>query len=454
MRRKLTFLVTFWWLILCGVLGVCLLLFANKSPVVSEAENRTLTGFPKFSWDRIRSGEMGETFEDFLCDQFFLRNEIVDATNSVQHLFSALTVDELLQEDGEEAFAPVQLPADGMETSTVESGEDTVDLAEAEESTQQAQPQTEEQIKQSTANAAENACVWLNHRDGTRTQLLSYSKENLQKAADTLNAYAALLPEGGTLSVLFAPRAQTVNQFALHINLETGWSSDVEPMLKTLVSDKVRVFSAYDILRAPIENGNYVYFRTDHHWTARGAYLAADAMLKAKGYQTVPLNDYSEQKIEGYLGSIYLHGRNAKLKELADTIEVFLPLLPAKSYRVSNAYKKNELPVIDETQTNYLVFLGGTNGPYRLLEGGYHTGRNMLLVCDSFGNTIAPFFLPYYDGVYLVDFRDAYYSREAAAAGVREYIKRCNISDIYVVLSETNGIGTNYLNKIMPYNIN
>ena len=56
--------------------------------------------------------------------------------------------------------------------------------------------------------------------------------------------------------------------------------------------------------------------------------------------------------------------------------------------------------------------------------------------------------------MYLVDFRDAYYSREAAAAGVKEYIRRCNIHDIYIVLSEANGIGTNYLNKAMPFNIN
>ena len=302
--------------------------------------------------------------------------------------------------------------------------------------------------------AGDSASVWLLSRTGTKSPILTYSRENIQKAAGTLNAYAALLPEGGTLSVLLAPRAQTVNLFALHIDAENDWSSDVEPMLKSLVAKNVSVFSAYDIFRTPIQSGTYVYFRTDHHWTARGAYLAADAMLRAKGYQTIPLADYAEKTIEGYLGSIYLHGRNAKLKELADSIEVFYPLLPAKGYRVSNTYKKGELPVIDDTQTNYLVFLGGTNGPYRLLEGGYHTGRNMLLVCDSFGNSIAPFFLPYYDGVYLVDFRDAYYSREAAAAGVKEYIRRCNISDIYVVLSEANGIGTNYLDKIMPFNIN
>ena len=451
MRRKLTFLVTLWWMILCGALGVCLLLFSNKLPVVSEAENRTLAGFPKLSWSIFQNGALSEAFEDYLCDQFFLRNEIVDAAKSTKHLFSALTVDELLKEDGEEAFAPLQLPTDGTQNESPDSSEAT----QAQEPTMQPEQETAPtQTDNGSVISGDSASVWLDNRDGTKTAVLTYSRENIQKAADTLNAYAALLPQGGTLSVLFAPRSQTVNLFALHTDTQSDWQSDVEPMLRALVSKNVSVFSAYDIFRKPIQNGDYVYFRTDHHWTARGAYLAADAMLQAKGYQTVPLSDYTEKTIEGYLGSIYLHGRNAKLKELVDSIEVFYPLLPAKSYRVSNAYKKGDLPVIDDAQKNYLVFLGGTNGPYRLLEGGYHTGRNMLLVCDSFGNSIAPFFLPYYDGVYLVDFRDAYYSRESAAAGVKEYIQRCNIHDIFLVLSEANGIGTNYLNKAMTFNIN
>ena len=153
------------------------------------------------------------------------------------------------------------------------------------------------------------------------------------------------------------------------------------------------------------------------------------------------------------MGSIYLHGRNAKLKELVDTIEVFYPLLPAQSFRVSNAYKKNELPVIDETQTNYLVFLGGTVGPYRVLDGGYHTGRTMLMVCDSFGNSIAPFFLPYYDDVYMVDFRDEYYTRDEARGSVKDYVRRLGIDDIYIVLSESNGVGSLYLNQLMAMNV-
>ena len=96
MRRKLSFLVTLWWVILCGVIGVCMLLFANRTPVISEQENRTLSGMPSFTLDAMKKGEISESFESFLTDQFFLRPALVDGAKSLKHLFSALTVDELL----------------------------------------------------------------------------------------------------------------------------------------------------------------------------------------------------------------------------------------------------------------------------------------------------------------------------------------------------------------------
>ena len=444
MRRKLSFLVTLWWVILCGVIGICMLLFANRTPALSEQENRTLSGMPRFSWEAMKNGEISESFESFLTDQFFLRSAVVDGANTVKHLFSALTVDELLNVDGEEVFVPDNQVA--KEPEAVASAE------EATQSTQQ-EPTQQTQTNAPAVAAGDSASIWLNHKDGTRTALFTYDKTDLEKAASVLNRYAALLPVGGKLHVMLAPRAQTANKLALHLDSESGWTSEVEASLQSLVSKNVVVHSAYDILQNDMLGGDYLYFRTDHHWTARGAYLIADSMLKSDGYQTVPLADYKEKTIEGYLGSIYLHGRNAKLKELVDTIEVFYPLLPAQSFRVSNAYKKNELPVIDETQTNYLVFLGGTVGPYRVLDGGYHTGRTMLMVCDSFGNSIAPFFLPYYDDVYMVDFRDEYYTRDEARGSVKDYVRRLGIDDIYIVLSESNGVGSLYLNQLMAMNV-
>ena len=54
----------------------------------------------------------------------------------------------------------------------------------------------------------------------------------------------------------------------------------------------------------------------------------------------------------------------------------------------------------------------------------------------------------------MVDFREDYYTRQAAADGVKEYIRRLKINDIYIVLCDTNGIGSMYLNQYLPGNIN
>lgn len=454
MRRKIAFLLTLWWMILCGAVGLCLLLFANREAVVSEDENRTLAAMPKLTIMQLAGGSFDEAFEEFLCDKFFLRTEIVDAANGLKHLFSALTVDELIdQTETDEEAVMALLPQESAETeqTVLETQPETEESEPAEEAAEPAEPAQSAAV--SNATTPEQANIWLLHSDGTKTAVLTYSKQDIERAANVFNSYAALLPADGKLHVLLVPRSQTANKLALHLDTESGWSSELESALEALVSSNVVIHSAVDILGSHITLGEYIFFRTDHHWTALGAYYAANAMIQSAGYQTVPLSDYASKQIEGFLGSIYLHNRSAKLKELADTLTYYEPLAPTESFWVSNTYRKGELKVIDTDQKDYKVFLGGTHGPYRVLDGGYHTGRSMLMVCDSFGNAIAPFFMPYYDSVYMVDFRGEYYSKEAAQGGVAEYIRRCGIQDIYVVLSESEGVGTAFINQLMPENL-
>lgn len=205
--------------------------------------------------------------------------------------FSALTVDELLGAE-DEVFVPADEPVAQEEQQAAQDQPE--EATQPEEGNQQVQTPTT-----ATLITGDSVNVWLNHRDGTITALFTYSKEQIEKAATVLNQYAALLPVGGKMHVMLAPRAPW-NKFALHLDTESGWSSEVEAALQPLVSKNVVLHSAYDIFQEPILSGDYVYFRTDHHWTARGAYLAAESMLTSEGYQTVPLKDYSEKTIEGF----------------------------------------------------------------------------------------------------------------------------------------------------------
>ena len=241
MRRKFSFLVTLWWVILCGVIGACMMFFANRTPVISELENRTLSGMPAFSLDTMQKGEISEQFESFLTDQFFLRSELVDGANTLKHLFSVITVDELLEVEGQEVFIPENAPSQPDEQVS------SSPAADVEEEPQPAKQ--ENKPNQEAVTTGDTSYVWLNHKDGSRDAIFTYDKIQIQKAADVFNLYAALLPVGGKVHVLLAPRAQTANKLALHLDTESGWSSEVESVLQSLVSSNVVIHNAYDIFR-------------------------------------------------------------------------------------------------------------------------------------------------------------------------------------------------------------
>ena len=78
---------------------------------------------------------------------------------------------------------------------------------------------------------------------------------------------------------------------------------DISYIEKSL-SSKVKSVNCYDVIKEHIDE--YLYFRTDHHWTSDGAYYAAQQFAKAAGVPFKELNDtnYEKKVIEGFVGSL------------------------------------------------------------------------------------------------------------------------------------------------------
>ena len=68
MKRTFSFLLLYGMLVLFGGLGALLLIFGEKAPHASLAENRMLAGFPAFSWDTVKDGSFMLGLEDYLSD--------------------------------------------------------------------------------------------------------------------------------------------------------------------------------------------------------------------------------------------------------------------------------------------------------------------------------------------------------------------------------------------------
>ena len=151
-----------------------------------------------------------------------------------------------------------------------------------------------------------------------------------------------------------------------------------------------------------------LYYRTDHHWTSRGALDAFQAVHWAMGIDSslyyVPMTVSAD--FEGTLAS-----RSGSHSQ-KDTIEVYRPetenyqyytYYPDTEERIPSIFKTEKL----EEKDQYQVFFGG-NHPLLTVRTTVDSGRNLLIFKDSYANSFVQFLLPYYDRIVLVDPRYYY----------------------------------------------
>lgn len=448
MKHKFAFKVTLWWVLGLMLLGGSLMAFGRKDSRESTLENRMLQGFPRLTYRSVFSGKFMQEFESYLADSFFARGDVVSASEDLLGVFSAQTTEELLTRDiGADIQGEIEAREAPAEESAVQPPEEI------------APPETQVQDRALppgiTAGDSLNQRdpdyralyeynFWLIETDGDKRHVYTYTAQSIEALMQGLNGIRSVLPEDGTVHFALVPVAQTANWWTRNPDTFQGWLSNAEEYMTALASDGVYIYNAPEVLAPGLSAGEYLYYRTDHHWTPRGAYKVFAAMMERQGLPVTDFDDYRYTVNAGYLGSIYSENPTAALRAMADDIEIPSSLGPVHSYLLRNLTQQKEIEYMAYDYANYLAFLRGTQTPWRRIVSGFHTGRNCLVVTDSFGNCFAPYLLPYYDEVHMVDLRKGYFSEEDAGASVGEYMQKYGIDDVYVVLCTASGLQYNY----------
>lgn len=154
-----------------------------------------------------------------------------------------------------------------------------------------------------------------------------------------------------------------------------------------------------------------IYYRTDHHWTSDGAYVAYSKLAsdlgmdnKVKYKPVIVKNDFigTLSSKSGFTGGKY------------DSIKVFLPeknsgykpsliYYPETKEKTTNFYRLNNLNKKDA----YTVF-GGSNHPVYKIETPVTPAENLLLIKDSYANSMIPFLSQNFRKIVVVDPRYYY----------------------------------------------
>jgi hypothetical protein len=180
------------------------------------------------------------------------------------------------------------------------------------------------------------------------------------------------------------------------------------------MGQNVKTVPLHDALMA--HRTEYIYFRTDHHWTALGAYYAYVQFCNAKGITPHALSDYEVSQYDGFLGSFYNDGgKPDAMKNDPDTVNAYHPVSATASMRYGdseNSTLTGGKVIFDESTAaaslKYGTFIMGDN-PFTVIENPeVSNGQSCIVVKESFGNAFVPFLVDHYQTVYVVDYR--YYS--------------------------------------------
>ena len=432
MKNKRSFKAAVWWVALCLVMGIFLLVFSDKSARESDEENRMLAGFPKLTVKSVADASFMSGFDDYLSDAFIGRSSIKNFTSRVLGGFNALSADEKIDR---KATRLEQQLADEGAANEVEQEELPEDDPEEAGYTSPVNGQTV---------TADTGYLSLKRNDGTKTYLHSYKLADVSLYADNLKLILSFLPADGHIYFARSPVADNAHRWTTQTEVYCGWQSTMEDLLQSCTNnDRIHIFNAPAILEPHMAKGEDLYYNTDHHWTTKGAYYVARDMLR---YQGLPVAPYDEFEYK-YLQSA------ADEEGHVDTFEVLYPLLPVHSYVVTKVNKQKEIQLMNYNHNTYRSLMNNTQTPWRRIMTGVNVGRKALIFCDSFGNAFAPYLLPYYDEVHMVDFRYGLWDRDAAGASISYLMQYYGIDDVYIIISTTNDVtkqnSTKYLREYL-----
>ncbi len=218
------------------------------------------------------------------------------------------------------------------------------------------------------------------------------------KLAGTANVYSLLIPLSDEIMVTPEHRKE----------LSQGDQKGDIAKVFGMMSSNVKKIDIYDTMVK--YSPEYIYFKTDHHWTQRGAYYAYRQYCKARGVSCRALDEYESGRFDGYLGSFYAATQSSVLQNNPDYIEVFYPKstnmidITEEGGNHLNWYVINDVSNYRASQ-KYSCFIGGDN-PYSVIHNPEKTdGSSCIIVKESFGNAFTPFLVDDYEYVYVVDYR-------------------------------------------------
>ena len=490
--------------LLCCLFALGILL--PLRPRYSDAEKRELKQFPAFSLQGLFAGSYFRDITSWYQDSYpgkeewmllasktkafyglqgeqiygaaeQVKEEIPTGEGAMAETFALKKDGEGVQEDGTEKKESdgedrgkaeardkkegKKQPEEGKETEERQEEAEVKQSAEAKQGSDAKQGSTKEKEENSNfetdaegnlqikkADKAENVAgeqigsLYLN--GDSAYELYYFSEKAVRAHASLLNTVQAMFPKV-KLSAMIVPNSfGVILEPKVQENLASSGMDQAIAYSYSLMDKRVNTVNVFDALSA--HKKEYIYFRTDHHWTQLGAYYGYQEYCKSMGYSTRPLSDYQKLDFPEFYGTFYFFmNRPESLKGHPDQVTAYQGSMNTMQYTDSKGNLQEGKLINDASQmlpgNKYNCFMLGDHGYVEIHNEGAPRKKSILVLKDSYGNAFVPLLAQDYRDVYVVDYR--HYQ-----GNVSSLIQEKGIEEI-LFLNNIMGIGESLSQKML-----
>lgn len=335
----------------------------------SENENRALASWPVYSFTALKDGSYMSGIQSYLSDHFPLRDPFM----TLKTKYEMLT--------GREEINDIYLAKDGY----------YIEAYKAPKQQQKVITQFQKLQDAITTDAKENVRVML-----VPTAISTYNAKLPVSAPDR-----GVLRQVDTMNEIYAalPSMQKVD----------AWSA---------------------LQAAAAEEAGGLYYHTDHHWTTHGAYVGYQAYCGAAGIEPIPEANFQQtcvttdfhgtifsklhdSTVPGDAITLYENPANQLTVHYTDTGEV-----------TDTLYNRDYLAQKDK----YSMFLNNLHPLVEITNETADSDRQLVLIKDSYANSMVPFLVNHYQKIYVFDTR---YYRFGPSSFINEHPEVTDVLLLY-----------------------
>lgn len=252
-------------------------------------------------------------------------------------------------------------------------------------------------------------------------------EENLAKNIDSVLGFIRKIPNN-KVNFMIIPSSYTIYKdylpYGINLVDQEFYINNIYNYLSNY--NNTKTISLIDIFKE--NNDKYIYYKTDHHWTSFGSYLAYSEFVKNNNLSLVDINNLNKHEVNNFYGTYFLKSKNFNAE--SDLITYYdVPNLSVSidGVPVDNINDNSKWSSSDK----YSAFLRGNNGLTIIQNNDISNNNKILVLKDSFGNSFIQYLVNNYKEVYVVDLR-------GFIGSFNEFFKSNNFDDVLIMYNFIN----------------